>query len=307
MRRSCVALLAGLSLVCACASAGAGADPGRNRCASPQVAFRKLTVVADHREAVVHFTCDGAKQAGTIYLPLRTGRHPAVIWVHGAGAVRRLSYGPLVAGFIRRGIAFLSYDKRGVGESEGDCCPGDHGDFALLTDDAVGAVRAARSFAGIDPARVGFIGASQAGWIAPQAAVDSGDQVAFIALASPGVLRYSIVHEYEQFTGGEDSSKPRPSERAIAEKIATIKAAGYDPLPALRKLKVPALWLFGGADRNIPPRQSAAQLRKIKAELHKEWTIIVYPGAGHGLFDTHPTDPRAAPTAIAWVSRQVRR
>ena len=115
-----------------------------------------------------------------------------------------------------------------------------------------------------------------------------------------------LASEYERFAGGEQSEKHRPSEEEIAKKIATIEPEGYDPLPALRKLKVPALWLFGGADRNIPPRQSAAQLRQIKTKLHKDWTIIVYPGAGHGLFDTKPTDPRAVPTAVSWVRRHVR-
>ena len=214
MRRSCVALLAGFFGVCACASAGATANPGQDRCASPQVAFRKPTVVADHREVIVHFTCDGARQAGTIYLPPRTGRHPAVIWVHGSGAVSRLRYGPLVAGFVRRGIAFLSYDKRGVGESQGNCCPGDQGDFALLTDDAVGAVRAARSFAGIDPARVGFLGASEAGWIAPQAAVDAGDQVAFIALASPSCATASSTSTSSSRAARTARSRVPPSERS---------------------------------------------------------------------------------------------
>jgi alpha-beta hydrolase superfamily lysophospholipase len=298
-------MLAGVVILLASAWAWSSQGWQRAGCPRPPVTFQEPTVAGDHREVVVHFTCAGARQAGTIYLPLRFGRHPAVIWVHGAGERTRLTYGPLVAAFVRRGIAFFSYDKRGVGQSQGDCCPGDSGDFELLTADAVGAVQAARSFAGIDPAQVGFTGASQAGWIAPQAAVDSR-HVAFIALASPGVLRYSIVHEYERFAGGEESEKPRPSEEEIAKKIATIEPEGYDPLPALRKLKVPALWLFGGADRNIPPRQSAAQLRQIKTKLHKDWTIIVYPGAGHGLFDTKPTDPRAVPTAVSWVRRHVR-
>ena len=273
-------------------------------CSNPSASFGKPSVAGDHREVLVHFTCAGAKQAGTIYLPLGKGRHPAIIWVHGAGEATRLSYGPLVAAFVKRGIAFFSYDKRGVGESEGDCCPGDQGDFELLTADAVGAVESARSFAGIDPAQVGFTGASQAGWIAPQAAVDSR-HVAFIALASPGILRYSVVQEYERFAGGEGSGKPRPSEEEIAKKLASVKRSGYDPAPALRKLKAPALWLFGGADRNVPPRQSAAALRLMKTKLHKNWTIIVYPGAGHGLFDSKPTDPRAVPTAATWVRRHV--
>ena len=297
-------MLVGVLVLLLSGWASSSAGPARAGCPDPAASFRKPTVAGDHREAVVHFSCAGARLAGTLYLPLRTGRHPAVIWVHGAGEARRLTYGPLVAAFVRRGIAFFSYDKRGVGESQGECCPGDHGDFELLTDDAIGAVEAAGAFAGIDPAQVGFTGASQAGWIAPQAAVDSR-RVAFIALASPGVLRYSIVHDYERFTGGEESGKPRPAEEEIAKAIATFKPSGYDPLPALRKLRGPALWLFGGADRNVPPRQSMAQLRRLKARLHKDWAIIVYPGAGHGLFDTKPTDPRAIPTAAAWVRRHV--
>jgi alpha-beta hydrolase superfamily lysophospholipase len=304
MRRMCVVIAGAAIAVLVSAWSGSNHSSQRVDCSNPSASFGKPSVAGDHREMLVHFTCAGAKQAGTIYLPLRAGRHPAIIWVHGAGEATRLSYGPLVAAFVKRGIAFFSYDKRGVGESEGDCCPGDHGDFELLTADAVGAVESARSFAGIDPAQVGFTGASQAGWIAPQAGVDSR-HVAFLALASPGILRYSVVHEYERFTGGEESGKPRPSEEEIAKKLASVERSGYDPAPALRKLKAPALWLFGGADRNVPPRQSAAALRLMKAKLHKHWTIIVYPGAGHGLFDSKPTDPRAIPAAATWVRRHV--
>jgi alpha-beta hydrolase superfamily lysophospholipase len=57
---------------------------------------------------------------GTIYLPPGHGRHPAVIWLHGSGEQPRLSYGPLVAAYVNDGIAFFTYDKRGVAESEGE-------------------------------------------------------------------------------------------------------------------------------------------------------------------------------------------
>ena len=69
---------------------------------------------------------------------------------------------------------------------------------------------------------------------------------------------------------------------------------------------MPALWLFGAADRNVPPVQSARLLRSIKRERGKDWTIVVYPGAGHGLFDSPSTDPRAIPGAEAWVRDHVR-
>jgi dienelactone hydrolase len=91
------------------------------------------------------------------------------------------------------------------------------------------------------------------------------------------VLQHSVVANYEHFAGGSESTKPRPSGA------------------------LPALWLIGEADRNIPPVQSAALLRSIKRQQGKDWTIITFPGAGHGLFD-----PRAAPIAEAWIRRHVR-
>jgi pimeloyl-ACP methyl ester carboxylesterase len=64
---------------------------------------------------------------------------------------------------------------------------------------------------------------------------------------------------------------------------------------------VPTLWLFGGGDHTVLPIRSVDRLRAIKQTRGKDWTIIVFPGAGHGLFDEPPTDPRAAPTAETWV------
>jgi alpha-beta hydrolase superfamily lysophospholipase len=255
----------------------------------------------------VHFTCSGARLAGTLYLPLKHSRHPAVVWLHGSGEEPRLSYGSLVASYIGDGIAFFSYDKRGVGESQGKCCPDVDGHFNLVTADAVGAVAAIRRSHEIDPNRVGFLGASAAGWVAPRAA-ETSKHVAFLAIASPGVLQHSVVAKFELFAGGSESTKPRPSEAAIAAKVEELQhdASGFDPRPYLVRLNIPALWLIGGADRNIPPVQSAAALRSIKREHRKDWTIITFPGAGHGLFDTPPTDPRAAPIAEVWVRRHVR-
>ena len=110
----------------------------------------------------------------------------------------------------------------------------------------------------------------------------------------------------EEFTGGSESTKPRPSEAEIAEKLASFDRSGFDPKPYLDRLDIPVLWLYGGADRNVPPVQSVAALRAIKRARHKDWTIIVFPGAGHGLFDNPPTAPAAAPTAERWVRDHVR-
>ena len=75
----------------------------------------------------------------------RAGPFPAVVYVHGSGEASRWGWDvPWVSMTVRAGIAFFSYDKRGVGESEGTCCPGDDGHYNLLAADADGALNAVR-------------------------------------------------------------------------------------------------------------------------------------------------------------------
>jgi uncharacterized protein len=304
MRGAWLATLAAAAVAPSSCGGSSTSDPADAACSHPPVSFGRAVAVGDHREASVGFTCEGARLRGTIYLPPGRGRHPAVIWLHGSGEQPRLSYGPLVAAYVRDGIAFFTYDKRGVGESAGKCCPDVYGHFNLVTADAVGAVRAASSYREIDPSQVGFLGASAAGWVAPRAA-ETSHRVAFVALASAGVLQHSLVAKYEEFAGGSESTKPRPSETEIAEKLASFDRSGFDPKPYLERLAVPALWLYGGADRNVPPVQSVAELRAIKRTRHKDWTIVVFAGAGHGLFDSPPTAPAAAAIAERWVRDHV--
>jgi len=275
-------------------------DPDDARCNAPGVTFGDLATSSDHREVSVNFTCEGAVQAGTLYLPAGTGQHPAVIWVHGAGEAARLPYGaPIVSGLVDEGVAFFAFDKRGVGESQGECCPGDYGHFNLLTADVVGAIEAVRSATGIDPDRVGLIGASQAGWVAPRAAVNS-HHVAFMALASAGILPYDEVKAYAELTGGDGSDTPLPSSQEIAEALQNAPRSGMDPHLFLQRMDIPTLWLLGDTDKEVPFKQSVALLDDLKRE-GEDFTVKPFPGAGHGLLDVPPTDPDALPTLIRWV------
>jgi uncharacterized protein len=277
-------------------------DPANARCDAPPITFSDPVDLGDHQEVVVHFTCEDARLAGTLYLPPGPGPHPAVVWVHGAGEAARLGYGGFTESLVQSGVAVFSYDKRGVGASQGACCPGDYGHFNLLTADAVGAVSALRSRSGLNPQQIGLIGASQAGWIVPRAAVES--HVAFTALASPGILPYGQVKAYEELTGGDGSDKPFPSKEEIARRLQDAGPSGFDPRPFLEQFRIPALWLFGTADREVPIDQSVALLNKLKGE-GKDFKIVEFPRAGHGLLDTHPTDPDAPSTFVDWILARV--
>src|ERR671936_2185334 len=165
-----------------CGSASAD-DPEDANCSTVTAQYGASRDVSDHREVDVRFSCEGAQQSATAYLPTGAGPYPGVVWVHGNGPERRLSYGPgITSALVQAGIAVLSYDKRGVGQSQGSCCPGDAGHFNLIAADATGAVNALSAMPGIDARHVGLIGASQAGWLIPIEATRSS-KVAFIAVA----------------------------------------------------------------------------------------------------------------------------
>jgi dipeptidyl aminopeptidase/acylaminoacyl peptidase len=270
-------------------------DPASAVCDAPSPHFGDKRTAANHAEIDVTYSCMGATQAATVYLPDEPRPHPAVVWVHGAGEATRIpSDFPVFQELVEGGVAVLTYDKRGVGASEGECCPGDSGHFNLLTADVEGAIRALRALPDIDPARIGLIGASQAGWIAPRSAVDT--DAAFLALASAPTTGERIANRYERLSSGAEGQLSRAD---IAERLKSSEL-GFDPPPDLQRLQVPELWLYGDADDRTPVDESVVILDRLKAEGH-DITVKVYPGAGHGLLDTPPSTPDAGPELVSWV------
>ena len=119
--------------------------------------------------------------AGRLFLPRTPGPHPAVVLLHGGGEQRLneapLFYAPLLA---RCGMAALVYDKRGTGASGGTWAAARFDDFV---DDAAATVKTLTQRADIDARRIGLIGFSQGGRLAPVVAVRYG-QVAFVVSVS---------------------------------------------------------------------------------------------------------------------------
>jgi len=275
-------------------------DPASARCDAPNPSFGDVQTLGDRNEVAVRFTCEGVRLSGTAYLPSGSGSFPAVVWISGDGPQKRLTFGPLVTAFLDAGVAFLSYDKRGVGESDGVCCPGDYGHFNLLAADAIGAVNTLRAMPDIDPRHVGLLGASQAGWIVPLAAIRS-KSVAFTALADAPAVSQGEELLYSLLTGEEGSGGGVLSKQAISYRLKRAGPSGYDPGPSLAQMSVPGIWAYGGADKSIPPDECITVIRGLKAQ-GKDFTVVVFPGAGHGLLNDQPTDPGALPTLVQWIA-----
>jgi uncharacterized protein len=282
------------------------ADPADARCNAPSISFDSAVVSPTHRELGVRFTCMGAQIAGTLDLPPGRGPFPAVAWVHGAGESARLPYdgAPLVQALVDSGIAVFSYDKRGVGESEGECCPGDYGQFNLLAADVDGAVAALVSRTEIDPNRIGLFGASQAGWVVPLAAVRSNGRVAFTVLVDAPAVSTGEEDLYSQGTGEQGSLLRLASFVRTAGGLRSPGPEGFDPRSYLEQLETPGLWLYGGADRSQPTDEDVEVLHRLKAK-GKDFSVLVYPEAGHGLLDVPAADPRALPEVVRWIADRV--
>jgi uncharacterized protein len=282
-------------------------DPASARCARPPVTFGKVAVFSDHREILVRFSCMRASLAGTLYLPRGSGRHPAAVWVPGSGPTPRLRFPKgVLPTLVRSGVAMLSWDKRGVGTSSGQCCPADSGHFNLLAADVDGALNVLRSRRDIDRRRIGIVGASQAGWIVPLAVARFGHALAFTAMVDAPAVSYGEEQLYSRLTGEEGGMPSGLSPAEIDQRLDEAGPSGFDPRPYLARMTSPGLWLYGGQDLSQPTARSVAALEHIKRAGARKFSVRVFPQAGHGLLDLPPSDPRALPTLVRWVHKRIR-
>jgi pimeloyl-ACP methyl ester carboxylesterase len=179
----------------------------------PEIHARKTT---PYHEEQVTFRNQNVTLAGTLVVPLGKGLHPAVVFTHGSGAQIR-QRGVLEQLLVRHGVAVLTYDKRGMGDSTGDW---KNASFTDLANDAVAGATLLTTRADIDPKRIGFWGLSQGGWIAPLAAARFG-QAAFVIAASGGGLS----PEQQELLDTESALRDGHfSEADIAEALAFQKA-----------------------------------------------------------------------------------
>jgi len=70
----------------------------------------------------------------------------------------------------------------------------------------------------------------------------------------------------------------------------------YDPMPVLRKLRTPQLWILGGDDIDAPPQETWRRLLMLKRE-GKPISAVMLQGAEHGLF-TFELDARGERVSV---------
>lgn len=143
----------------------------------------------------VHFPNPDAPNvtlAGTLTLPRTKGPFTAVELITGSGPQDRneelFGHKPflVIADYLtRRGIAVLRVDDRGTGKSTGNFVQATTEDFA---GDVMAGVHFLQGRKEINAKRIGLIGHSEGGLIAPMIAVKAPTEIAFIVLlAGPGM------------------------------------------------------------------------------------------------------------------------
>jgi uncharacterized protein len=131
----------------------------------------------------------GITLAATLTLPRGPGPFPAAILLAGSGALDRdgadSGHRPLLIladHLTRNGIAVLRYDKRGIGRSTGDYEAATTADFAADAEAAVDFLKRRKE---VDAGKIGIIGHSEGGIVAPMIALRSKEVSWIVILAGP--------------------------------------------------------------------------------------------------------------------------
>lgn len=142
-------------------------------------------------EDVIYHNSDRSIQFGaTITTPKDNKQHPALILITGSGPENRdeeiFGHKPfaVIADYLtKNGYVVLRVDDRGVGETTGDA-KGTSADFA---NDVLAGINYLKSRKEVDKKKIGLLGHSEGGMIAPMVANMSKDVDFIILLAGPGV------------------------------------------------------------------------------------------------------------------------
>jgi hypothetical protein len=253
---------------------------------------------ADLRLRDVTISSADVTLAGSLAIPRAGAPSAGVVMVGGSGPADRSNatyFPPIRRHLVDAGMAVLSYDKRGVGESSGDWRDAAIDDLAA---DAAAALGFLRAQPGVRAGAAGLFGHSEGGWVVLRAVATLGDVPWVITSGCPGMTpaaqeRYAlarilrnagaVAHQdidstlalYDRLVeaGRSDSS--------FAEAARLVDAAGnpslfmdywadvdkprwgflkrnqdHDPIPDVLRLRCPHLAAFGGADELVPVADS---------------------------------------------------
>ena len=203
---------------------------GRNRPQEPKEPFDYSS-----EEVLFENEIDGVVLAGTFTFPKEGNNFPAVVMISGSGGQDRneeiFNHKPflVIADYLtKNGIAVLRFDDRGIAQSTGDHSKATSEDFAK---DVLSAVEFLKERKEIDKTKIGLIGHSEGGMIAPLAAVQSNDVAFIVMMAGLGIPGDSILYlqgELIQRAEGMSEEEIQKSVKTQREIFSIVKSSNDD-------------------------------------------------------------------------------
>jgi alpha-beta hydrolase superfamily lysophospholipase len=266
------------------------------------------------------FTTGNSNRSGALIMPTNTpSPRGLMIFVHGDGAMGRSAFGyyyPLWQRLAKAGIASYSWDKAGVGGSEGNWLEQNMQIRATEVLDLVSSLRQQPQFKNIP---IGLIGFSQGGWVMPKA-LKASSELSFAVFVSTPInwLKQSEFLtrtrlEREGITGDLKVEKIQQT-KEVSKMIANgaqyeaylnyLKRADPDSLESvmsmprygfvqknisedseleLRAIQQPLFVAFGKHDTHINVASNIAHFERIFTQSPEQLTLKIYQNANHTL------------------------
>ncbi|OSZ81987.1 hypothetical protein CAP35_01585 [Chitinophagaceae bacterium IBVUCB1] len=151
-------------------------------------------------EDVTFKNADGSISYGaTITMPAGGKTYPAVLLISGSGPQNRdeelMGHKPfaVMADYLtKKGYIVLRVDDRGVGQTTGDRKKATSADFAK---DAHAAIDYLKTRKEVNAKKIGMLGHSEGGMIAPMVAIERKDIDFIVLMAGPGVKIYELMED----------------------------------------------------------------------------------------------------------------
>jgi len=229
------------------------------------------------------------KLAGTLTIPPGEGPFPTVVFISGSGPQDRdetiFGHRPfrVIADYLaRRRVASLRFDDRGVGKSTGKLETATSADFA---DDVRAAVAYLKTRGAVtDPKKIGLIGHSEGGVIAPMVAADAPSDIAFVVLlAGTGVNGAEVVLSQgaamARLSGAPESSIAR--EQQFQKRVFDAVRSESDPRKRREKVDAVIRAQTEGAGKETRQQVEAELKRAVEPILLPwfRWFLVHDPAA----------------------------
>ncbi|HWS01375.1 MAG TPA: CocE/NonD family hydrolase [Prolixibacteraceae bacterium] len=175
--------------------------------------------------------------AGTLTLPKKEGRYPAVILISGSGPQNRdeelMGHKPFLVlsdYLTRQGIAVLRFDDRGVAQSKGNFKTATTVDFASDVESAVAYLKTRKE---IYAGKIGLVGHSEGGIIAPMVAAKSKELRFIVLLAGTGIRGDKLLllqQELVAKASGQSDAEIQKSKAINSEVFGMVLNSSQDDL-----------------------------------------------------------------------------